>query len=90
MYWILLPTDNLQMAIETAKRVLTKERIDRQVSGQSSATPFMKVNSEHNYSSMKSCKKGVTFDVMETIKKNSDSIEKLTSLLSKMNMKMDK
>ena len=50
----------------------------------------MKASSENNYSSMKSCKKGVTFDVMETIERNSDSIDKLTSLVSKMNMKMDK
>ena len=78
------------MAVETAKRVLTKENIDRQMSGQSSTTPFMKASSENNYSSMKSCKKGVTFDVMETIERNSDSIDKLTSLVSKMNMKMDK
>ena len=34
--------------------------------------------------------KGVTFDALETIERNSDSIDKLTSLVSKMNMKMDK
>ena len=90
LYWILFPIENLRVAIETAKMVLTKEKIDRQMSGQSSATPFMKVNSEHNYSSMKSCKKGVTFDAMETIERNSNIIDKLTSLVSKMNMKMDK
>ena len=66
-------------AVKTVKRVLTKEKIDRQMSGQSSATPFMKASSENNYSSMKSCKKGVTFDVMETIERNSDSIDKLTT-----------
>ena len=88
--WILFPIDNLRVAVETAKRVLTKEKIDRQISGQSSAAPFMKASSEHNYSSMKSCKKGVTFDVMETIERNSNSIDKLTSLASRMNMKMDK
>ena len=60
------------------------------MSGQSSATPFMKASSENNYSSMKCCKKGVTFDVMETMDRNSNDIDKLTSLVSKMNMKMDK
>ena len=55
IYWILFPLDNLRDAIATAKRVLTKEKIDRQKSGQS--TPFMKVSSDSNYSSMKS-KKG--------------------------------
>ena len=90
LYWILFPIDNLKVGVETAKSVLTKEKIDRQMSGQSSVTPFMKASSENNYSSMKSCKKGVTFDVVETLERNSDSIDKLTYLVSKMNMKMDK
>ena len=33
---------------------------------------------------------GVTFDALETTERNSDSIDKLTSFVSKMNMKMDK
>ena len=90
LYWILFPIDNLRVAVKTAKRVLTKEKMDRQMSGQSSTTPLMKASSENNYSSMKSCKKGVTFDAMETIERNSNSIDKLTSLVRKMNMKMDK
>ena len=49
----------------------------------------MKVSDEHNYSS-KHNKKGMTFDVLETIERNGNSIDKLTSLVSKMNMKMDK
>ena len=60
------------------------------MSGQSSTTPFMKVSSDSNYSSMRGSKKGVTFDVMKTIERNSNSIDKLTSLVSKMNMKKDK
>ena len=67
--WILFPIDNLRVAVETAKRVLTKEKIDRQMPGQSSATPFMKASSENNYSSMKSSKKGVTFDAVETLER---------------------
>ena len=57
LYWILFPINNLRVAVETANRVLTKEKIDRHMSGQSSTTPFMKASSEHNYSSMKSCKR---------------------------------
>ena len=90
LYWILFPIDNLRVAVETAKRVLTKEKIDRQMSGQSSTTLFMKASWENNYSSMKGCKKGVTFDVMETIERNSDIVDRLTSLVSKMNIKVDK
>ena len=47
LYWILYPIDNLRLAVETAKRVFTKEKIDRQMSGQSSTTVLMKVNSGH-------------------------------------------
>ena len=45
--WILYPIDNLRVAAETAKRVLTKEKIDRQKSGQSSTTPFMRMSNEN-------------------------------------------
>ena len=60
------------------------------MSGQSSTTPSMKVSDGHKSSFKDSSKKGVTFDVLETVQRNSDSIDKLTSLISKMNMKMDK
>ena len=51
------------------------------------ATPFLKVGDEPNHSS-KHSKKGVTFDALERIKRNNNSIDKVTSLVSKMNMKM--
>ena len=38
----LFPIDNLHEAVKTAKRFLTKEKIDKQMTGQSS-TPFMKL-----------------------------------------------
>ena len=42
LYWILFPIDNLREAVETAKRLLTKEKIDRQMTGQSTSL-FMKL-----------------------------------------------
>ena len=42
LYWILFPIDNLHEEVETAKRFLTKEKIDRQMTGQTS-TPFYEV-----------------------------------------------
>ena len=60
------------------------------MSVQSSTTPFMKVSNDHNYSSKTGSMKGVTCDALESLERNSDSIDKLTSLVSKMNMKMDK
>ena len=43
-YSTLINVNNLRDAIDLTKRVLTKEKLDRQVTGQSS-TPFMKVSS---------------------------------------------
>ena len=51
LYWILFPIDNLRQAAETAKRVLTKEKIDRQLLGQSFSAPFMKVSDPYKTSS---------------------------------------
>ena len=78
LYAILFPIDNLRYAITMAKQVMIKEKIDRQKTGQSSTTPCMRVN-ECGQSSEKSGKKGMTFDVIETLEKHSDRIDKLTS-----------
>ena len=39
---------DLREAVETAKRILTKEKMDRQLSGQASTTLFMSVRDGHN------------------------------------------
>ena len=52
--------------------------------------PFIRMSNESNYPAKGSCRNGVTFDALETIEKNNDSIDKFTSLVSKMNMKIDK
>ena len=46
LYYLLCQVDNLNAMIETAKRILTKEKIDKQKTGQSSTTPFMKAYQE--------------------------------------------
>ena len=44
LYWILFPINNLREAIDAAKRVLNKEKLDKQLMGQASSTsPFMKL-----------------------------------------------
>ena len=59
-----------------------KEKLDRQLTGQSS-TPFMKVTSNtDSHSPQNQQKKGVTFDTMEMLERNSDCIDRLTSLVS--------
>ena len=35
LYWVLFPIENLREAVETAKKFLTKEKIDRKMTGQS-------------------------------------------------------
>ena len=73
LYYILYPTDELRAAVQMAKRVLTKEKIHKQIRGQSSASPFMKANQE----SKKNCGNGVSFGALETTERNRDSIDKI-------------
>ena len=61
LYWVLFPIDNLCKAVETAKRFLTKEKIDRQMTGQSS-TPFMKLSDKK--------RKTVSFDIKDVLERN--------------------
>ena len=44
LYWILFSINNLREAVDTAKTVLNKEKLDKQLMGQASDTsPFMKL-----------------------------------------------
>ena len=43
LYWILFPTEYLRQAVDAAKRILTKERLDKQLTGQTSISPFMNI-----------------------------------------------
>ena len=73
LYWILLPIMDLRQAVEMAKRILTKEKIDRQLAGQTSSTPFMSVRDGHN--------KRVTFDTTDDIEQK---IDKLMTMMGKL------
>ena len=48
LYWILFPIEELRQAVETAKRILTKEKLDKQLAGQLSTTPFMSIRDGHH------------------------------------------
>ena len=89
LYSTLINVNNLRDAIDFTKRVLAKEKLDRQLTGQSS-TPFMKASSNNNRLPQNHHKKGVTFDTMETLERNSDCIDRLTLLVSDMKMTMDR
>ena len=80
LYWVLFPIDNLHDAVETAKRFLTKEKIDRQMTGQSS-TPFMKLSDKK--------RKSVTFETKDTLERTSENMERMMALLDKMYIKLE-
>ena len=64
VYSTLINVNNLRYDIDLAKTVLTKEKLDRQLTGQSSF-PFMKATSNDNHLPQDHHNKGVTFDAME-------------------------
>ena len=80
LYWVLFPIDNLHDAVETAKRFLTKEKIDRQMTGQSS-TPFMKLTEKK--------RKSVSFNAQDTLEKTNENMERMTALMDKMYIKLE-
>ena len=57
LYWILFPIEDLKQAVETVKRILTKEKLNRQLMGQSLLTPFMSIRDGHQ--------RRVSFDTKE-------------------------
>ena len=59
--------------VETAKRILTKEKLDRQLTRQSSATPFMSIRDGHS--------RKVSFDTKEEL---GDKIDKLAVMIGKL------
>ena len=76
MYWVLFPINNLREVVE-----LTKEKIDRQLAGQSS-TPFMKLND-------KKSRKAVSFDARDILERNNENMERMTALMDKMYIRLD-
>ena len=73
LYWILFPIEDLRQAVESAKRILTKEKIGRHLSGQSSSTSFISIRDSHN--------RKVSFDTKEEL---GDKINKLAVMIGKL------
>ena len=74
LYWVLFPIDDLRLVVETSKWILMKERIDRQLVGQSSSTPFMSIKDSYN-------NKKVTFDTWDGLE---DKTDRLTVMMGKL------
>ena len=73
LYWILFPIEELRQAVESAKRILTKEKLDKQLTGQSSTSPFMSI--------MEEVSRKVSFDTRDKL---GDKIDKLTVMISRL------
>ena len=72
LYWILFPIEDLRQVVETAKRILIT-KLDRQLTRQSSSSPFMSIRDEHN--------RKVSFDTKEEL---ADQIDKLAVMIGKL------
>ena len=61
---------DLRQTVEIVKRILTKEKIDRQLAGQTSSAPFLNIKEVNS--------KKVTFDMMDS---REQKIDKLTVMM---------
>ena len=73
LYWVLFLIDDLRNAVDTAKRMLTKENIDKQLAGQSSSTPFMNIRDSQG--------KRVSFNIQDDLE---DKIDRLMVMMDKI------
>ena len=81
LYWVLFSINNLRDAVDVMKRVLTKEKIDKQLSGQTgTTTPYMKVGDVPHLS------KKVSFNAHGPIR---EQLESLTSMVHNMSIQKE-
>ena len=73
LYWIMFPIEDLRQAVETAKRILTKEKLDKQLTGQASTSPFMSI--------WEGASRRVSFDTRDKL---GDKTDKLTVMLGRI------
>ena len=73
LYWILFPIEDLRQAVDTVKRILTKENLDKQLTGQTSTSPFMNVRD--------GTERRVSFNTRDEL---GDKIDKLTVVMSRL------
>ena len=76
LYWILFLIEDLRQAVDMAKRILTKEKLDKQLTGQTSTSPFMSVREGTD--------RRVSFNTRDEL---GDKIDKLTVVMSKLTAK---
>ena len=73
LYWVLFPIEDLRVVVDTTERMLTKEKTDKQLAGQTSSTPFMSVTDSQS--------KRVLFNTPDNLEQK---IDKLTVMMGKL------
>ena len=76
LYWTLFPIEDLRQAVETAKRILSKEKLDKQLTGQASTSPFMSIREE--------TEREVSSNARDEL---GDKIDKLTAIMGRLAVK---
>ena len=77
LYWIWFPINNLREAVDTAKRVLNKEKLDKQLMGQASnISPFMKLRD--------------TTQSDQNVSIKPQDLQAMTSMMYNMSLQQDK
>ena len=76
LYWILFLIEDLRQVVETAKRILTTERLDKQLTEQTSTSSFMNIREGTN--------RKVSLDTRDEL---GDKIDKLTVMLGRLTAK---
>ena len=89
--YIFYPINDLRVVVETAKRLLTKDQLDKK-SGQATTSPFKQVSQGNSKSKSKTEKneKIVSFSTVGAKERTTDSIERLASLMDEMDTKLDR
>ena len=73
LYWILFPIEELRQAVETAKRILTKAKLDKQLTRQSFSSPFMSIREGPS--------RRISFDTREEL---NNKIDKMMVMIGKL------
>ena len=73
LYWILFSIEDLRQVVDTVKRILTKEKLDKRLTDQTSTSPFMNVRD--------GTERKVSFNTRDEL---GDKIDKLTVVMSRL------
>ena len=84
LYYMLFQINDLRVAVETVKRLLIKEQMGKKAE-QSIASPFMQISQSKDR-----MEKRVSSNAIEAMERTSDSIERLASIMDRMDTKLDR